>query len=128
MIFDLILIKSFSYNRDWRYHKEERVWITRAQGIEPTRKTPTYEQGTYLYFDCKNWKKTPKVSKLFFQTSSTKFLNNFNWKHLLKVSMKQTLKHFVIFLQEFYLEYDKLEDRPQLPNLTALHYNPNQQG
>ena len=42
--------------------------------------------------------------------------------------MKQTLKHFVIFLQEFYLEYDKLEDRPQLPNLTALHYNPNQQG
>jgi len=77
------------YNRDWRYHKEERVWITRAQGIEPTRKTPTYEQGTYLYFDCKNWKKTPK---------------------------------------EFYLEYDKLEDRPQLPNLTALHYNPNQQG
>lgn len=77
------------YNRDWRFHKEERVWITRAQGIEPTRKTTTFEQGTYVFFDCKNWKKTHK---------------------------------------EFYLDYEKLEERPQLPNLTALHHNPNQHG
>nr|CAB3232223.1 CCR4-NOT transcription complex subunit 2 [Phallusia mammillata] len=75
------------YNRDWRYHKEERIWITRAPGIEPRTKTSTYEQGTYYYFDCQNWRKVAK---------------------------------------EFHLEYDKLEERPHLPNLVSLHFNPAQ--
>ncbi|XP_065912774.1 CCR4-NOT transcription complex subunit 2-like [Dysidea avara] len=48
------------YNRDWRYHKEERVWITRAPGIEPTYKTTTYERGTYCYFDTTNWRRMNK--------------------------------------------------------------------
>lgn len=48
------------YNRDWRYHKEERVWITRAPGIEPTYKTTTYERGTYCYFDTANWRRMNK--------------------------------------------------------------------
>lgn len=65
------------YNRDWRYHKEERVWITRAPGMEPLAKTNTYERGTYFFFDVHNWRKVPK---------------------------------------EFYLEYNKLEERPQLPD------------
>uniref|UniRef100_H3C9X4 CCR4-NOT transcription complex subunit 2 n=1 Tax=Tetraodon nigroviridis TaxID=99883 RepID=H3C9X4_TETNG len=45
--------------RDWRYHKEERVWITRAPG-EPTLKTNSYERGTYYFFDCLNWRKVAK--------------------------------------------------------------------
>lgn len=65
------------YNRDWRYHKEERVWITRAPGMEPLAKTNTYERGTYFFFDVHSWRKVPK---------------------------------------EFYLEYNKLEERPQLPD------------
>uniref|UniRef100_H2ZK43 NOT2/NOT3/NOT5 C-terminal domain-containing protein n=1 Tax=Ciona savignyi TaxID=51511 RepID=H2ZK43_CIOSA len=77
------------YNRDWRYHKEERIWITRAPGIDPRMKTSTYEQGTYYYFDCQNWRKVAK---------------------------------------EFHLEYDKLEERPHLPNLISLHFNPAQHG
>lgn len=48
------------FNRDWRYHKEERVWITRAPGMEPTMKTNTYERGTYYFFDCINWRKVAK--------------------------------------------------------------------
>uniref|UniRef100_A0A8C1YQI8 CCR4-NOT transcription complex subunit 2 n=1 Tax=Cyprinus carpio TaxID=7962 RepID=A0A8C1YQI8_CYPCA len=48
------------FNRDWRYHKEERVWITRAPGMEPTLKTNTYERGTYYFFDCHNWRKVAK--------------------------------------------------------------------
>uniref|UniRef100_A0A3B3QL23 CCR4-NOT transcription complex subunit 2 n=1 Tax=Paramormyrops kingsleyae TaxID=1676925 RepID=A0A3B3QL23_9TELE len=48
------------FNRDWRYHKEERVWITRAPGMEPTVKTNTYERGTYYFFDCLNWRKVAK--------------------------------------------------------------------
>lgn len=69
------------YSRDWRYHKEERVWITRAPGIEPIVKTSTYERGTYYFFDAQNWRKVPK---------------------------------------EFHLDYDKLEDRPNLPP-TLVH-------
>lgn len=65
------------FNRDWRYHKEERIWITRATGQEPSVKTTTYERGHYYYFDCQNWRKSQK---------------------------------------EFHLDYDKLEDRPSLPN------------
>ncbi|XP_066525347.1 CCR4-NOT transcription complex subunit 2-like isoform X2 [Hoplias malabaricus] len=48
------------FNRDWRYHKDERVWITRAPGMEPTLKTNTYERGTYYFFDCLNWRKVAK--------------------------------------------------------------------
>ncbi|KAL3881683.1 hypothetical protein ACJMK2_028088 [Sinanodonta woodiana] len=73
------------YSRDWRYHKDERVWITRAPGVEPIVKTNTYERGTYYFFDAQNWRKVAK---------------------------------------EFYLEYDKLEDKPSLP--PTLHHNPNQ--
>merc|ERR1719312_1152075 len=48
------------YNRDWRYHKDERVWITRAPGMAPSEKTATYERGTYYFFDVNLWKKVPK--------------------------------------------------------------------
>jgi len=48
------------YNRDWRYHKDERVWITRAHGMMPSEKTATYERGTYYFFDVNLWKKVPK--------------------------------------------------------------------
>ncbi|XP_071524625.1 CCR4-NOT transcription complex subunit 2-like isoform X2 [Panulirus ornatus] len=55
-----ILAASELYNRDWRYHKEERVWITRAPGMAPVDKGPNYERGTYFYFDAQNWRKVPK--------------------------------------------------------------------
>ncbi|XP_043830755.1 CCR4-NOT transcription complex subunit 2-like [Dromiciops gliroides] len=48
------------FDRDWRYHKEERVWITRVPGLEPTVKTSTYERGTYCFFDCLSWRKVAK--------------------------------------------------------------------
>ena len=48
------------YARDWRYHKDERVWITRFPGMEPQIKTNTYERGTYYYFQSQGWRKVPK--------------------------------------------------------------------
>lgn len=48
------------YNRDWRYHKEDRVWITRAPGMPPSEKTAAYERGTYYFFDVNSWRKVPK--------------------------------------------------------------------
>ena len=44
------------YNRDWRYHKEDRVWITRAPGMPPSEKTQVYERGTYYFFDVISWR------------------------------------------------------------------------
>lgn len=69
-----------SYSRDWRYHKEERLWITRAPGMKPTKQETTYEEGTYCYFDVMTWRKAHK---------------------------------------EFRVEYEKLEDRPQVPQNVA---------
>ena len=55
------------YSRDWRYHKEERVWITRAPNVEPLVKTSSYERGTYYFFDAQNWRKVPKEFHLEYE-------------------------------------------------------------
>jgi len=77
------------YNRDWRFHKDQGLWITRAPGTEARSKSEVKEEGKYIFFDYKTWTKITK---------------------------------------DFILEYSMLEQRPVLPNMTALHYNPNQHG
>ena len=47
-----------------RYHKEERVWITRAPGMAPSEKTTTYERGTYYFFDVNSWRKVGTTMKM----------------------------------------------------------------
>ena len=39
------------YARQWRYHKELSVWLTKDPGVEPIEKGPNYERGTYIIFD-----------------------------------------------------------------------------
>ncbi|CAG7829191.1 unnamed protein product [Allacma fusca] len=65
------------YIRDWRYHKEEKVWIIKIPGVAAEEKGRGFERGTYYFFDTDSWKKRDK---------------------------------------EFYLEYDKLEERPVVPH------------
>ncbi|CAH0551069.1 unnamed protein product [Brassicogethes aeneus] len=48
------------YNREWRYHTEEKVWITQVPGMVLIEKTSTYERGTYYFFDAQNWRKVAK--------------------------------------------------------------------
>lgn len=48
------------YSREWRYHKEEKVWITRAAGIAPSEKTNSYERGTYFIFDALLWRRVAR--------------------------------------------------------------------
>ncbi|KPJ10743.1 CCR4-NOT transcription complex subunit 2 [Papilio machaon] len=48
------------YNREWRYHMEEKVWISQAPGMPMVEKTSTYERGTYYFFDAHNWRKVVK--------------------------------------------------------------------
>jgi len=71
------------YNRDWRYHKEEKIWICRAPGIQAVEKGTNFERGTYYFFDPISWRKVAK---------------------------------------EFYLEYDKLEERPTVPQQLVHSY------
>jgi len=54
------------YNRDWRYHKEERVWLSRCAAIELAEKTATYARGTFYIFDPNSWKKVQKEMHLEF--------------------------------------------------------------
>lgn len=56
----LILNLTFRYSREWRYHTEEKVWITQAPGLGAVEKTSTYERGTYYFFDAQNWRKVAK--------------------------------------------------------------------
>ena len=58
--FFISAILCYRFQRDWRYHKEERVWITRAPGMDPQVKTSSYERGMYYCFDYHNWRKVPK--------------------------------------------------------------------
>ena len=63
----ILALNYYRYSRDWRYHKEERVWITRAPNVEPMVKTSSYERGTYYFFDAQNWRKVPKEFHLEYE-------------------------------------------------------------
>ncbi|CAN6350637.1 unnamed protein product [Urochloa humidicola] len=43
------------YNKGWFYHKEYRVWLTRAPNAAPLVKTPLHERGSYICFDPNIW-------------------------------------------------------------------------
>ncbi len=42
------------HNRQWRYHKELKLWFTRAPGSDAT-----YDRGAYIYFDISSWERRP---------------------------------------------------------------------
>jgi CCR4-NOT transcription complex subunit 2 len=42
------------HNREWWFHKGERLWMTRAQGTEPV-KSKDYESGSYQFFNPDKW-------------------------------------------------------------------------
>jgi len=48
------------WNRNWRYHKELRLWITKEAGTPPSQKVPGGEQGTYTFWDPDSWRKDRK--------------------------------------------------------------------
>ena len=52
------------YQREWRYHKTEQIWLERIPGISPVTIMDTWEQGTYFYFDVVTWRKHPKQFRI----------------------------------------------------------------
>lgn len=53
------------YDRDWRFHTERRIWISKIPGKLPFEKGPEFERGLYYIFDPATWKKT--VQELFIE-------------------------------------------------------------
>ncbi|KAH7643795.1 CCR4-NOT transcription complex subunit 2 [Dermatophagoides farinae] len=48
------------YSREWRFHKDEGIWITRKQGSQPLEQSSNFERGSYIYFDLNTWSKNQK--------------------------------------------------------------------
>lgn len=62
------------YNRNWRFHKEIRRWLTKESGTSPSQKAATYERGTYTFFDPDNWEKTKKDATILYDQLEEKVL------------------------------------------------------
>lgn len=48
------------HNRGWFYHRELRLWFSRAPNMELLVKTSTYERGCYYCFDPNTWETVRK--------------------------------------------------------------------
>ncbi|KAJ3829331.1 NOT2 family protein [Lentinula raphanica] len=48
------------FNRNWRFHKEFRLWLTKEGVAIPSAKVPGGESGQYTYWDPENWSKERK--------------------------------------------------------------------
>lgn len=45
-------------NRNWRYHKELRMWLTKDVSLgEPVQVSPEKEQGSYSFWNPQTWEK-----------------------------------------------------------------------
>ena len=57
-----VLVLGFAHlqirtNRNWRYHKELKQWLTKDTNFEPVRVSPTEERGYYIFFDPNLWQR-----------------------------------------------------------------------
>lgn len=56
-------------SRNWRYHKELKLWLTKDPLSEPIQQTAQEERGIYIFFDPRPWEKTKVSSDDQLQTS-----------------------------------------------------------
>lgn len=54
--------------RNWRYHKDIQVWLTKDSNIEPILISPDVEKGVYIFFDPHNWEKIKKEFVLHYSS------------------------------------------------------------
>lgn len=65
------------FNRNWRYHKDLRHWITKETGTSPSQKVQGGEQGTYTFWDPENWQKERKEMTVLYADLEEKTLPAF---------------------------------------------------
>jgi len=54
-----LVAASLLFERGWRYHTVDKVWLARWPGVTPEKKTTDWEEGLYQYFDVKVWRRIP---------------------------------------------------------------------
>eukprot|EP00092_Neocalanus_flemingeri_P015033 GFUD01016237.1.p1 GENE.GFUD01016237.1~~GFUD01016237.1.p1 ORF type:complete len:568 (-),score=128.32 GFUD01016237.1:232-1935(-) len=54
-----LVAASLLFERGWRYHTVDKVWLARWPGVTPEKKTADWEEGLYQYFDVKVWRRIP---------------------------------------------------------------------
>ncbi|TPX40221.1 hypothetical protein SeMB42_g06091 [Synchytrium endobioticum] len=54
------------YNRNWRYHKEFRLWLTKEPGSDVLQKGAGFERGIYVFFDPQQWARVKKECFLYY--------------------------------------------------------------
>ncbi|KAK6461975.1 transcriptional regulator [Scheffersomyces coipomensis] len=57
--------------RNWRYHKDIQVWLTKDSNVEPVLLSPDVEKGVYIFFDPHNWEKIKKEFVLHYSSVQT---------------------------------------------------------
>lgn len=57
--------------RNWRYHKDIQVWLTKDSNIEPVLIGQDVEKGVYIFFDPHNWEKIKKEFVLHYSSVQT---------------------------------------------------------
>ncbi|KFA78887.1 hypothetical protein S40288_05335 [Stachybotrys chartarum IBT 40288] len=45
------------HNRNWRWHKKLRIWLTKDEHMTPQILSPSHERGYYIVWDTNNWRK-----------------------------------------------------------------------
>ncbi|KAK9447445.1 uncharacterized protein V1518DRAFT_421012 [Limtongia smithiae] len=53
--------------RNWRYHKELKLWLTKDAGSEPIPQSGLHERGVYTFFDPNSWERIKKEYVLYYQ-------------------------------------------------------------
>ncbi|KAI5966672.1 CDC36 [Candida theae] len=54
--------------RNWRYHKDIQVWLTKDSNVEPVLIGQDVEKGVYIFFDPHNWEKIRKEFVLHYSS------------------------------------------------------------
>ena len=54
------------YKRNWRFHKEFKLWLTKDKDSEVLQKGSDFERGVYVFFDPSSWTRVKKEWILYF--------------------------------------------------------------
>lgn len=75
MAYSLANISPCRYARNWRYHKELGLWLTRepdesGRPVQPFRRTSpnAYERDVYVFFDPSTWQKIKREYTLLWDS------------------------------------------------------------
>lgn len=55
-------------SRNWRFHKELKMWLTKDLNSEPIQNTAQSERGVYIFFDPTSWENVKKEFILYYQS------------------------------------------------------------